>query len=270
MTWGTACADIWKFGTFTTYPGSTGKNAPSAGGETEIDNTDDSILTLTPIGTPSDATYNIVVNQLASAMIQRSSNSGIQEATVLNGGNSFDVTITPESGAPVTFTMPAGSTLGDVKDEIANQGFAPAIDAVNGTTDSLSVTGTVGDGNDFTITTQARDGSGDLVDTGFPAFIPVPVTELDFSPPVPVEVSPGVWETPLGAQSQDAQYTINGTPYTSVTNTVTQGDFTFTLLDDGTTTVTVQTVSGSIPNGADGNTGNAATNASASRSSSCA
>lgn len=268
MTWGTACADFWQFGTFTTYPGSTGKNAPGSSGQLEIDNSNDTVLTAAPSGTPSAGTYTIVVTQLASAMKQSStSDSGLQQSSVLNSGYSFDLKIATPTGTLPTVTMAAGTTLAQLKTEIETQlgaGYTVIFETVNLTgppatsTQVITVTGPMGAGHDYSIVTDARDVNGALTNAE--------VAGVGFQPPQPTsfvdpETNQTVTVIPPGHQSQDAQYTINGTLYTSATNFVSNGDFNYTLLDDGTTTLTVIPISGIIPNGANGVAGANASNA---------
>ena len=263
MTWGAACAAFYSFGSATTYGASNGNKAPSGASGVDISNNNPSVLFATPSGTPAGGSYDVVVTQLASAMrMSTSTAANLQDTTILNAGHAFDVILTPSGGSAVTIQMVAGSTLVDVKNAVnasfPSGTFTADTNAANGST-VLTVQGQSGSGHDFLLTTQARDAGGALVLTGGS---PTAVTELSFSPPSAVTITDSngnpTTYTPLGAQSQDALYTIaGGSQQSSASNNVTVSGFALNILNTGTSTLTVTPLSGAVPNGVAGTAGQA-------------
>ncbi|MBB5753928.1 hypothetical protein [Prosthecomicrobium pneumaticum] len=268
MSWGIACAAFYSFGSYTTHAGGTGIDAPSGASSTTISASGTSV-TASPSGTPDAGTYTVSVSQLASAMtLSTGTGTALTASTPLNSGNAFDIVITPEGESAVTIAMPAGSTLADVETAINGHSWTGATFAaetadvtIPGTPPTtvtvLTVSGEIGDGHDFTVSTQARNAGGTLILTGSD---PTPVSELALNPPAAVTFGDPpneVTVTPLGAQSQDAIYTINSVPYTSPTNSPTEGGFTYQLVDTGDTVLTVASILDNVPAGSDGATGGA-------------
>ncbi len=246
MSWGAACAAIYSFGSYSTYNGSNGQDALGGSAALSITNSNNAVLSASQVvgTTPTNGAYPITVTQLASAMQLSASPTAGQ---ALNGGNAFDVILTPQGGSATVLNIPAGKTLADVRDAINTQtGFTATISTRVGSDPVLTVVGPSGSGHDFTLVTQARDGSGALL-AG-----PVGVTGLTFMPPAATTYN-GVTYTPLGATSQDAIYTINGAPQTpSPTNVVTVGGLSVNLLTTGSSTLTTSQVSGLVPSGVNG------------------
>lgn len=67
MTWGVGCADIYRFGTYTTYDATKGNDAPSGDTTRQISNSDDAVLTAAASGSPDVGSHVVTVTRLASA-----------------------------------------------------------------------------------------------------------------------------------------------------------------------------------------------------------
>lgn len=258
MTWGLACAKFYGFGTYTTYVGGTGYNAPSGSNAFVLTNSNTQVVTV--LGSSSSSfTDAVIVTQLASGMQQsiNAATAPTSTSAVLNGGNAFDLIITPQSGSAITLHLPANTTLQSLQTYITQNTAGYTVSISNATytpsggspvnTQVLTLTGPTGLGNNFTITMQQL------------ALDPTAVTELNFSPPSAVTVTlpdnSTQTITPLGSVSQNAIFSINGTTYNTTSNTYTLGSLTLNLVGAGTANLASSGAGGSVPNGANGNVG---------------
>ena len=269
MTCGEACAEFYSFGSYRSVPATNGGAAPGGASGTQVTLDSNQVVSIDNSGSANVGVYDIVVSQLASAMIRSTeandgSNGGLRANDVVNGGAAFDLILTPSGGTAQTLSFVAGSTLQDVADRLdAVTGFSAELgvvpDNAGATTDYryISVSGEVGSGNDFTLLSET-------VDPNDPSAT-IAVAELEFETPASTTfetfdytqnppVSLGfVTETPLGIQSQDAEFTVNGGPTLSSTSNsgiaLADASTTVSFASAGTVRLSVIDVSSLIPNG---------------------
>lgn len=273
MTWGEACAAFYRFGTYTVRSPTDGKAAPGGTAYLDIDVSNLDVIDVG--GTPtSSGTYSVVVTQLASSQLWSTSTAAaLESATILNGGYEFSLTITPEGGGtPIVLDFGTDTTLADVESAINALGAsytASVTDTGDGITENLvlSINGDSGAGNNFTLSTETfvyDMGGNQLCDGGNICdgilFINPDIATVDalgFTLPTVTEYPEGSGQfiTPLGITSQDALYTVGGTPFNSATNDVTVGELSLTLLAEGNSTINVVSLSSAVASGVDGPTG---------------
>lgn len=261
MTWGEACAAFYRFGTYTVRSPTNGKAAPGGTAYLDIDVSNLDVIDVG--GTPtSSGTYSVVVTQLASSQLwSTSTEAALESATVLNDGYEFSLTITPEGGGtPVVLDFGTDTTLADVESAINALGgsyTASVTDTGDGITENLvlSINGESGAGNNFTLSTetfvydmlgnQLCDGGNVCDGMLFTNPDIATVDALGFTLPTVTEYpeDSGQFITPLGITSQDALYTVGGTPFNSATNDVTVGELSLTLLAEGNSTINVVSLS---------------------------
>ncbi|WP_025855860.1 flagellar filament capping protein FliD [Pseudomonas sp. CHM02] len=150
------------------------------------------VATMTTATGAANGSFNLVVNQLAQPSKLSTATLSGGASTVVNKGTTATTLTISQSGKNFDLSVPPGATLQQVRDSINTQ-FGTAGLSANIVTDStgsrMVLTSTTGGvGSDLTMSGNSG------VDTGYK-----------------------VIDTP-----QNAEYTIDGVPYTSKTNTITE------------------------------------------------
>lgn len=162
---------------------------------------------------------------------------------VLNGGAAFLVTV-----GTSTVNMPAGSTL------------ATLTTAINALAEVYSATYS---GDTLTIVAKSSitkpQTTAEVARLDFDLPRPVTYEKFDYTK-TPAASLGNVTETPLGAISQNASYTVNGSNVSATTNNVTIGGAAVSLYAAGTSELKLEQLTGAVPTGSDGNTGTAGGN----------
>jgi flagellar hook-associated protein 2 len=157
---------------------------------------DSTVLTATAGADAQPNTYNIVVGQLAS--VQKTTSTGFTDATSPAGTGTLTIAIGDKS---MSLDVATGSnSLQNIRDAINKSSDNPGVTAsiVTGTDGAHLVLTSVATGAANAFTVKASGGDGNL-------------SKLNFDPATDTATT----------KAQDATFTIDGTPATSTTNSVT-------------------------------------------------
>lgn len=179
---------------------------------------DNTVLTATAGATAKPGNFNINVTQLATA--QKTTSQAYTNANTAVGTGNLTIAVGSKS---MSFSLDGtNNTLQNVADKINNSKDNPGVTAavITGTDGAhLVLTSTsTGAANAFTVTSSGGDGN---------------LAALNFNPATDASKAT--------TQAQDAKFTIDNTPATSASNTVTNNisGVTLTLAKTGSTSVTL-------------------------------
>ncbi len=177
---------------------------------------DSTIIGATADATAQPNTYTIVVGQLAS--VQKTTSGGFTDATSPAGTGALTISI---GGKSMSLNVASGAnSLQNIRDAINKSSDNPGVTAsiITGTDGAhLVLTSTsTGAANAFTVTTSGGDGN---------------LSKLDFDPATDTATT----------KAQDATFTVDGTPVSSTTNSVTGAidGVTLSLSKVGTSSLTI-------------------------------
>jgi flagellar hook-associated protein 2 len=187
----------------------------------KVSSSDETILKTTLGDSAIAGHYDIDVTFLAKAQVTTSANGYSATSDVVADGGSISFTINGSTTTAITIS--AATTLSELKDLINEQESDVMASIVNdGTNNRLVISSReTGEGNGFTVNSSLTYSSGTVV--GF---------------------APGQNATTGNTQnSRDAEFTVNGLPITSASNTITNAipGVSLTLVKDGTASVDVTT-----------------------------